>query len=97
MAPFYFEEMESPDYDCPGHSLPFSYPAWNSKWYSPLCRPWYNHQASEPGQNTLSDLYIFASADVFGLTPCAPILKQRTESDPVDPEFYGSLCMDINP
>ena len=31
------------------------------------------------------------------MTPCAPILKQRTESDPVDPEFYGALCMDINP
>ena len=72
------------EYDCPADKFPHEYPEWNNKWYSPLCRSWYNDQKSKPKQNTLGDLYVFANGSVFGLTPCAPVVKYNKAGTEVD-------------
>ena len=82
--------MDDPEYSCPVEELPYAYPEWNPKWYSPLCRPWLKEQKSAPDQNTLSDLYIQANEQAFGMTACAPISEQ-------DKSLFGALCLDMNP
>ena len=93
---FSYEPMGA-GYDCPVEALPHNWEAWNPKWFSPICRPWFQNQRDHAWHNTLSDLYTFANSDFFGLTPCAPILKQRDEDNANDTDFYGAICMDMNP
>ena len=38
---YYSKAMKDPDYSCNSSELPFNYPNWKSKDYSPLCRPWF--------------------------------------------------------
>ena len=57
---YYMRPMKDPDYSCPATELPFSYPGWNEKWYSPVCRPWFKDQRDNISHGTLSDLYPFA-------------------------------------
>ena len=38
---FYVTPMTDESYQCPVSALPFEYPNWNEKFYSPLCRVWY--------------------------------------------------------
>ena len=92
---FFSSPMDGdPDYACPKSEFPHKYPTWNPKWYSPLCRGWYKEQKSKSSQNTLSDLYTFANGQVFGLTPCAPIVDFSKKTDG---EFVAALCLDIDP
>ena len=42
----------------------------------------------------MGDLYIFASGEVFGLTPCAPVVRHDKNNDEV--KFESALCMDLN-
>ena len=72
---FFDKPMADEDYHCPVEKMPVDLPDWNRKFYSPLCRPWFQEQRKNPKQNTLSDIYAFADSKRFGLTPCAPILK----------------------
>ena len=74
--------------------MPFEYSDWNEKWFSPVCRGWFKHSRDNPKHGTLSDLYLFASGEEqYGLSQCMPILKKATG----EPEFFGTLCVDINP
>ena len=82
-------------YNCPADDFPFEYSDWDPYWYSPLCRGWYKLQQSKPRQNTMGDLYIFASGEVFGLTPCAPIVKYDIETGS-ELDFKTALCMDLD-
>ena len=77
--------------------MPFNYTGWDENWYSTLCRPWFKNQKNNKSQNTLSDIYTFADSGKFGLTPCAPILKQKEAGNFEDSEFYGALCLDMDP
>ena len=43
----------------------------------------------------MGDLYIFASGEVFGLTPCAPIVKYDIETGS-ELDFKTALCMDLD-
>ena len=70
---FYDEAISDPDYSCPAGDIPLKYPNWDSKWFSPVCRTWFQEQKENPNRNTLSDLYLYAGGDIYGLTPCAPI------------------------
>ena len=38
---FHFKPLADPDYDCEASKFPFEYQGWDPKWYSPLCRTWY--------------------------------------------------------
>ena len=40
---------------------------------------------------------MFADSNRFGLTPCAPILKQREANNYENADFYGALCLDQDP
>ena len=42
----------------------------------------------------MSDLYVFANGQVFGLTPCAPIIDFLASQNE---NFVAALCLDINP
>ena len=81
MNEFFHQTMEADtNYACFADEYPFPYDSWdpNGKWYSPLCRGWYTEQKNKPGQNTMGDLYVFANGQIFGLTPCAPIVDYST-------------------
>ena len=78
---FFSQPMEQDTYQCEAEQLPYTPVDWNPKYYSPLCRPWFQNQREKPDQNTLSDVYVFADSGNFGLTPCAPILKQSGSSN----------------
>ena len=41
LSPIFIRPLNISSYECPASSLPISYPDWNEKWYSPLCRGWY--------------------------------------------------------
>ena len=98
LTPFVYEELQDPDYVCPVEEFPFEYKNWDNKWYSPLCRPWYKNQRENQKQNTMSDLYTFANAERLGITPCAPIFNEDSvKKDGDSSDFYGALCIDINP
>ena len=86
------KDWSTPDYDCEFNELPFYYPGWDPKWYSPICRDWFKEQESHPTRNTLGEIYI-NSAKEFGLTPCAPI----TSRDKGELKFEAALCTDISP
>ena len=46
----------------------------------------------------MSDLYTFANAERLGITPCAPIFNEDSvKKDGDSSDFYGALCIDINP
>ena len=57
-------------------------------YFTPLCRGWYKNTKQNPNQSSMSDLYLFARADIFGITFCAPIKDQNRQ-------FYAALCYDI--
>lgn len=104
VSKFHYSPQNNVDYSCPVEDLTHDYPNWHRKWYSPLCRPWYKEAKRQKSHNTLSDLYIQASADYFGITPCAPILRQpdlelelEAGSTIEDEDFYGAVCYDIDP
>ena len=82
------------EYSCPAENIPFQYDNWNPKWYSTVCRNWFKGQRDLPSQNTMSDLYLFASTNILGLTNCAPILKSDSSGKT---EFHGTICLDIDP
>ena len=42
------QPMSSPDYVCNATDTPIDYPNWDPKWFSPVCRPWYQMQAETP-------------------------------------------------
>ena len=42
----------------------------------------------------MGDLYIFASGQVFGLTPCAPVVRHDKNTKEV--KFESALCIDLN-
>ena len=89
--------MSSASYDCPVEVFQFEYPGWNNKWYNPLCRPWYKEQKVKFNQNTMGDLYRFSSANILGISPCAPVFKRVSKTDQNDSSnFFGALCMDID-
>ena len=89
--------VNDPEYSCPSENLPFADESWDSKYYSPLCRSWYKDQKNRPEQNTLSDLYLFASEPILGLTSCSPIVKQTAQKVMLQEDFIGALCLDIDP
>lgn len=82
-----------PDYTCDASNLPFEYASWNPDWYSVVCRDWYKEQASKSNQNTMGDLYVFATDRVFGLTPCAPVRRYDTARQEF--EFVAAFCIDV--
>lgn len=86
------KEWSTAEYDCDFSELPFNYPGWDRKWYSPICRDWFKEQESHPTRNTLGDIYI-NTANEFGLTPCAPITNRAKG----DQKFVAALCTDISP
>ena len=87
-------EMSDATYSCPAENLPFQYDGWNEKWLSIACRTWFKGQKEKPDQNTVSDLYLFASQKVLGLTNCAPVLKEDSQGKT---DFHGTICLDIDP
>ena len=42
----------------------------------------------------MGDLYIFASGEVFGLTPCAPVVRHDKNTEEF--KFESALCIDLN-
>ena len=73
---YFYHEMSSKSYHCPASELPFSYPDWNPKWYSPLCRGWYKASKTAGNRGIISDPYMMAQVDnAIGITPCMPILE----------------------
>mmetsp|Transcript_44007 Transcript_44007/g.58388 ORF Transcript_44007/g.58388 Transcript_44007/m.58388 type:complete len:119 (+) Transcript_44007:674-1030(+) len=40
---FFGAPMISEDYKCEASKLPFELSEWNPKWFSPICRPWFQH------------------------------------------------------
>ena len=89
----FINELNITDYFCPVDLLPYEYPDWNEKWYSPVCRGWYQEQFKKQDQNIITDLYIYADGIEYGVTTCAPILR-KTESIS---EFFGAFCLDVTP
>ena len=41
---FYDRPSGDPEYVCPESALPHSFPGWDPKWFSPVCRPWFKFQ-----------------------------------------------------
>jgi len=97
VMPFFGNPLENSEYVCEQKELGFAYPNWNKKWYSPKCRPWFKNQLASPNQTTVSDLYVFSDSDRFGLTECAPILKQRGADNFEQTDFHGAICVDVDP
>ena len=56
----YFLDNKNKDNGCPESSLPFSYTAWSSKWYSPVCRGWYKDSKKAGNKGIISDPYMMA-------------------------------------
>ena len=81
--------MNDDDYICPAESLPLDYPNWDEKWYSPLCRGWFQDQQASPYVSTMTDLYVYTDFETVGMTQCVPFLQ--------DSDFKGSLCLDLMP
>ena len=72
--------------------LPFDYNNWNEKWYSPVCRGWFQESMSAGNRGIISDPYMMASqTNFYGITPCMPLL----EGTDIEPRFKGALCQDI--
>ena len=94
---FFSNEVSDADYSCPVSDLPFEYPNWKDKWYSPICRPWYQLQKDNPRQTTLGDLYQFANSDIQGITPCAPINRMAADVEEDEDTFVGAICLDMAP
>jgi hypothetical protein len=42
---------------------------WQTDWYSPVCRSWFENQKAHDTQTTVSELYIFSKGGL-GLTTC---------------------------
>ena len=85
---FFSEPISVDDYSCPQSSLPLEYPNWNEKWYSPVCREWYQDQKKTPYKASMTDLYTYSTQEI-GLTQCVPMVNQT--------KFEGALCLDIAP
>ena len=73
---YFARPLKSESYQCPASMLPFEYPNWNPKWYSPLCRGWYKASKLAGNRGIVSDPYMMAQVDhtEIGITPCMPIL-----------------------
>ena len=92
---YYKNAMEQSDYSCPASEIPFSYPEWNEKWYSPVCRDWFKDQRASISHGIISDVYAFAKESEMGLTQCMPLLDQPEPDN--DPKFFGAFCVDLSP
>ena len=99
---FYYDEVQNSGYTCPLVKLPFeesgdenSYPNWDDKWYSPICRPWFEDAEKNFDYGGLYGPYEDAGGTAFEvITPCMPILNQSQSAD--KPSFFGTLCIDRN-
>ena len=43
LVSYNFQPINSDTFNCPETDLALTFPEWNSKWYSPLCRPWFKN------------------------------------------------------
>ena len=87
--------MDSRSYSCPIDELPFDYDNWNDKWFSPVCRGWYQQSVRDFPKGIVSDPYIQAAPDdVIGVTPCMPIMDKSSDNE--NPRFFGALCLDVS-
>ena len=73
----YFDQYDyvvksNPEYFCDLKAMGYPYENWDTIWYSPVCREWFQLQQTNNNQTTITDLYVYA--DGFeGLTMCGPM------------------------
>ena len=91
---YFNKPMSSKSYNCPSSEMPFDYENWNPKWYSPVCRDWYQDAEKAGNRGIISDPYMMAQRDgnEIGITACMPIQEQPDLDQ--EPEFFGAICTD---
>jgi len=93
------DPVDEPNYNCTKENGAPDIAGWNEKYYSPVCREWYNDTKTEfeahpeAPRGIMTNLYTFAGEPVIGLTSCAPVQEFSGNSA----KFRGAMCLDIAP
>ena len=79
LYPYMTEPLTDPSYQCPASKIPYTFPDWNQKFLSPVCRDWFIDQEATPQHTIISDRYVSANArenaGAYELASCAPVFE----------------------